>query len=86
MNQRHQELQRKRIIEKHIGIKQQLENMKIHQNLMIEQHRKQDQERRRLTEEIAETCHGSLRQRLLSQPLKTKKEEDEDKGKNNDIK
>lgn len=81
MNQRQLEMQRKKIIDKHIGLKQQLENMKLHQELMIEQHRRQDQERRRLTEEIVESSHGALRQRLLSQPLKLAKEDEADKNK-----
>jgi hypothetical protein len=37
--------------------------------MLLEMRKRQDKERRRLTDEIIETNHGGFRQRLMSQSL-----------------
>lgn len=60
---------KERLIEKHITLKRQLEGIKQQQSMLLEMRKKQDKERRKLTEEIVETNHGAFRQRLMSQSL-----------------
>eukprot|EP00347_Sterkiella_histriomuscorum_P023386 403334832 len=69
INQRRKELMKERLIEKHIVIKKQLEGIKQQQSMLLEMRKKQDKERRKITEEIIETNHGAFRQRLMSQSI-----------------
>ncbi|CDW84610.1 UNKNOWN [Stylonychia lemnae] len=69
INNRKKELLKERLIEKHIVLKKQLEGYKQQQNLVLEHRKRQDKERRKLTEEIVETSHSAFRKRLMSQSL-----------------
>jgi hypothetical protein len=55
----------------------------MQKTFLLEQRRRHDLERRRLTEEIAETSHSAFRTRLFSQQLELvskMKGKDDDKG------